>query len=655
MQETEQTRGKPHSSAPLGLHPRVQLLPHHVSEKIAAGEVVERPSSVIKELVENSIDAGAREILISLKEGGKSLIEVVDDGCGMTAEDITLCIQRHATSKVRKMEDLESLTTLGFRGEALPSISAVAELQIISRSKGEETAHELRCSHQEETPQAKPITFGHFRGSSHGTKITVESLFAQIPARLKFLKAPSAEVSQVRDWVERLSISHPEISFQLVNNDRSIIHLRAQEEKERIQSILSDSQDYPLVSAESNNGMRIRAHWLQGFSAPHTRKLIQVVNGRALRDRLLQQAILAPFRQALLPGQFPALVLFVDIPPSEIDVNVHPTKTEIRFLNPRELFKKVKSLIESMISDHGSFAYAGGKSASFDHSRFGGFGAREPGHETQFSSSQSDSQGFFQSAEPGPSHSPQREPRSGFKSEAFSLTYPNPSEPPPIPGSIYGTGDKSFHHPLKGARFSGTLFRTYLFFETSSDEITVVDQHAAHERVRYEKLKKQVFDPTQTPAQQQLLLPEVVNISEDQLLEIQNRIFWLEKMGFEVEVFSEESLLFRAIPASWSTGDLKTRLGNLISRLVEIDESENNELIFDETLFEKLASEACHSSIRAGDPLSEPEARALVDDLFLCEHPWNCPHGRPSIVKVPKARLEDWFKRRVPSGEDLSS
>ncbi|MGZ3699864.1 MAG: DNA mismatch repair endonuclease MutL, partial [Bdellovibrionota bacterium] len=343
---------------------RVKLLDPVVAERIAAGEVIERPSSVVKELVENSIDAGATEIAVVLSDGGKGLIEILDNGHGMQPEDLAICVQRHATSKLSSLQDLEKILTLGFRGEALPSIAAVSEMSILSRAQGAETAYEIReASARAVNPRPEAVTFGHFLNSPHGTRIRAAGLFSQVPARLKFLKSQGAEVSQVREWLERLALAHPKIGFRLVSDDRTVLTLKPQTEVERVRAILADGEDFPIVSAESerngfqDRGLTVRAHWVQGLSTPQTRRLVQVVNGRAVRDRMLQQALLAPFRQALLPGQFPAVALFIEISPAAIDVNVHPTKTELRFLDSRKVFHEVERLVDSLIAKHGAAGY----------------------------------------------------------------------------------------------------------------------------------------------------------------------------------------------------------------------------------------------------------------------------------------------------------
>lgn len=595
----------------------IQVLPPAVAERIAAGEVIERPASVVKELIENSIDAGATEIHVHLEDGGKALIEITDNGSGMEPKDLRLCIERHATSKLQTLDDLEKIATLGFRGEALPSVAAVSDLTILSRAKNSNTTYELKVTpFSRDKSQCDPITFGHFLNSPHGTRMRAVGLFSQIPARLKFLKSQAAEVSQVREWVERLALTHSHIGFKLTSNERTLVNLRPAEESARVREILGDGADFPLVSISSgedspiHGALKLRLHWLQGLSLPQTRRLVQVVNGRALRDRMLQQALLSSFKQALMPGQFPALALFVEVDPALLDLNVHPTKTEIRFLNSREIFHEIQSLVSQMIGQAGAPAYVPSLNSVAEPERF------------------------------------------QFEAQAFSFTPPAVSTSQHSPYTTHSTSEAAQNtalpsvplHPLSGARFAGFLFNTYLLYDLGQ-ELALVDQHAAHERIRFEKLKNRMFGANaQAPQTQALLIPESVTFPAEFKSHVLDRLPLLSSLGFEVELFSEDTVLFRGIPPEWGNTQLRTRLKNLIERLISV---EGTSLGMDEALFEKLASEACHSAVRAGDHLEPLEAASIVEQLFKCEHPWNCPHGRPTLVKIPQARLEEWFIRRV--------
>jgi len=613
---------------------QIRVLPPAIAERIAAGEVVERPASVVKELIENSLDAGSTEIAVTLEDGGKSLIEVIDNGIGMSPEDLEVCIERHATSKLNCLEDLENILTLGFRGEALASISAVSDVTLTSRQAHVSTAYELHAgdlaARTEKKCRSKKTTFGHFLHSPHGTRIQARGIFSQIPARLKFLKSQAAEVSQVRECMEKLSLAYPTVGFRLVSDHRTLFHLKPQDEFSRIRALLSDGEDFPLVTATNEsadfekNELQIRLHWIQGLSSPQSRKLIQIVNSRIIRDRMLQHAILNPFKQTLLPGQYPAVVLWMKVNPASIDVNVHPTKMEIRFLEHQKIFKSIDSLVRSLILQKGAPAIA--TLSLPQESR------------TEFSESP-----FFAP------HSPLPIPLSEITPAEQEPSYHRAEENLSLPSKSY---------PFQFTKQVGLLFHTYLIYE-DQDEMILVDQHAAHERITYEKLRKRVLHTSSEGAHSQaLLLPEVVKFPANQRPLLENRLIWMTQLGFETEIFGEDSLVFRSIPAEWGTYQLKIRLKNLLDRTLHMAPTDGNLespfapnlaplLAMDEALFEKLASEACHSSVRAGDKLEPLEAQALVEQLFHCEHPWNCPHGRPTIVKIPQGKLEEWFHRKI--------
>ena len=645
---------------------RIHRLPPGLAEKIAAGEVIERPASVVKELLENSLDAGATEVQVTLEEGGKNLIEVLDNGCGMGPDDLTLCIERHATSKLSSIEDLEKIQTLGFRGEALPSVAAVSELSILSRPDGQDQAYELRAGDIESRlakgTQVKKITFGHFLHSPHGTRIRATGLFSSIPARLKFLKSAAAEVSAVREWMERLALAYPSVGFKLLSGERTVLDLRPQSEPDRARQILSDGEDFPILSADSDQdgmrdlGLKIRLHWLQGMSAGSSKKLIQVVNKRAIRDRLLQQALLAPFRQLHLPGQFPAAALLIEINPAAIDVNVHPTKAEIRFLDSRKIFSTIHELVRKLVTDKGAPAIP--YSLSESYSEPPSFKSQPDFQQTQFSSQPRFERSFqktsrenwgsvAQELEKGLNPSflttdstPEFRPEPLESRDGFDLA-PSPSKPceeltsPP-------RGQFSSDIPT---RFSGYLFQTYFMMEQGEDLI-LVDQHAAHERIRFEKLKK----GTEQVTTQALLIPEMIRFRIEFKESVEKGIHELAQNGFDVEFFSEDTVIYRGVPADWGNRDLKMRLKNLtdsLSDLRNLDPSVNIKM--DSSVFESLASQACHSAVRAGDPLEKEEMEQLYQDLLLCEHPWNCPHGRPTTVKISKSKIEEWFLRKVVS------
>ncbi len=602
----------------------IQILPSLIAERIAAGEVIERPASVVKELVENSIDAGATSVEVRLVRGGTDLIEVIDNGSGMERSDLELCVCRHATSKISVFEDLSNLASLGFRGEALPSIASVAELTVTSKAKSGSETFEIKAA-QTAPVKAKSTQVANinFLGSNHGTRVRVASLFSQVPARLKFLKSQGAEASAVREILERLALTHPEVEFKLQSDERVLLNLPSEDLKNRAVRMLGDDNPYEVIEASLPGQYGIQIIWLKGLSFPHTRSMYQIVNGRALRDRTLQMAILNPLKQSFLPGNFPALVVKINVPADEIDVNVHPTKTEIRFLDSSKIFTLCNAVFKQILGGSG----VPFQSSPFTHPQSAHAGGVGGHYASGYAQSTSHLGGYSQSAF---SREQQHTPYLPSQSE-FSTS-----------GGFSSKFENSFIDSTPFGEFRGVLFSTYFVFE-AGDELLLIDQHAAHERIRYERLKKSILNREQIETQT-LLVAEVVKLPQDKIIQLKEKILMLEPLGFDAEIFGEESVIIRAIPAVWSNHDLKTRLKNLLERLIDAEVTPTN-LAWDETLFEKIAMEACRSSFKAGDHIHEAGAVDLTEKLFRCEHPGNCPHGRPTSVKISKTKVEEWFNR----------
>jgi DNA mismatch repair protein MutL len=605
---------------------KIAILPPLIAERIAAGEVIERPSSVVKELVENSIDAGATQVEVRLQKGGCDLIEVMDDGKGMPKDDLELCVCRHATSKIKLFEDLSQLHTLGFRGEALPSIASVAELTITSRNLEASETYEIKAAHTAPVrATGERVANYNFLGKPHGTRVRVASLFSQIPARLKFLKSPGAEAGAVREILERLALTHPEVRFALFSDERKLLDLPIETLAKRTERMLGDGNPFEVAQTKLDGAWAIEIIWLKGLSNPSTRSMYQIVNGRALRDRTLQMAMLQPLRQSFLPGNFPAMVVKLDIPADEIDVNVHPTKTEIRFLDSRKIFALCSAAIDRLLVESTPTENLGNfwseKAATAASQNFSGF-HYNPNRQAYLT--------------------PSTDSHSVASNEAGTL-YPTPESGTNFAPSL--DADFSFDTTPFG-QFRGVLFSTYFVFE-QGDELLLIDQHAAHERIRYERLKNSVLK-REVIEQQELLVPEVIKLSSDKVLELKDKIELLPTLGFDAEIFSEEAILFRTVPAVWGMSQLSPRLKNLLERLLEVDAKENAKtLTWDETLFEKVAMEACRSSFKAGDHIHEQGAIDLTRKLMKCEHPGNCPHGRPTFIKIPQLKVEEWFSRKI--------
>jgi DNA mismatch repair protein MutL len=564
-----------------------------LAERISATEMIERPSHVVKECLENALDAGCTEICVCLEDAGKKLIEICDNGSGMEPEDLAICSQRHTTSKLQCFEDLQELKTLGFRGEALASIDAVSELQIISRTKKAASASFYSQG------KLKKITFGSFLHATHGTQVRALGLFSKIPVRLKFLKSESAEIAHIREWMERIALAYPHVGFELKNNEKLIFRLRPETESKRVSHLLSDSSEATicmetLPSGPCDLGFQMHAYWVKKSSLPHTRKFITIVNHRAVKDKMLQQAAFSVFRQALMPGQFPAMAVFIEVHPNLLDVNVHPNKTEIRFLENKKIFSKVAELAKSFLD-------------------------KQFVHENKSHSNPSDSQ--FQQ--------PCLEPKENAESDK-----PSKFEENFRPETLSEIPKKE----LQG-KYLGAVFRNYLVYEKEL-ELVFIDQHAAHERIFYEKLRAIFSDPRQVMPSQILLIPQKIQLSQASTKIVKSNLKFLIHLGFEIETLEKNKFLVRSIPSIWKIQDIPTRFTNLLERLPETQDP-----FLDEELFESIATQACHSSIRSGDVLHPLQLQALAEQLLQCNHPWNCPHGRPTIISISEKEVKKWFQR----------
>lgn len=563
---------------------------------------------------------------------------------GIHPEDFRLAFIRHATSKISQIEDLESLSSLGFRGEALASIAAVSDVHLESRRIGHAQSFIYRSEDQSISPSPRT----EFLFQDHGTRIEVLSLFSKTPARYKFLKSPSAEVQSCKEWVEKLALSRPQAGFQLWNDGKEILNIPApivpdspSAQKIRIENLLGLPQENHWVHAEHVNELgTLKLHWLVGASVPHGRKLIQMVNGRVLKDRWIQQAISLALKQVFLPGQYPILVLELELQPSEVDWNVHPHKTEVRFSNSSVLFQWIRHSIQASLERTPLSRTIGSDTASeFSPSSF---------------SPTASVSGTAHSSSPfTPRQSFQTTPVE--KTLPFSFSSPQPS----AQNTVTATPDsgKSIFLKLTADRYTGTLFQTYFMYELEN-EVILIDQHAAHERIRYEFLKKKALATDFENSNQSLLLPEAVDFSFS-TREIEEEAFHLlEKLGFQAESLGPAGILFRSLPTLWNGPGLRARLFSLLERIQEaLHESAEGltstahtssaELLWDSALFEKIASESCRSSVMAGDVLQLPQIQSLIERLGKCEHPWNCPHGRLVMTRVGKSQVESWFQRKI--------
>jgi DNA mismatch repair protein MutL len=595
----------------------IRRLPEHLVNRIAAGEVVERPASAVKELVENAIDAGASRIAVSLAGGGIERIEVTDDGSGMSPADMKLALERHATSKLPG-DDIDRIETLGFRGEALPSIASVAKVIVESRVRPSPGSGQA-------APDGWSLTRDNGRPAGEGpaalppgTRVRVEDLFAKVPARRKFLRSERSEYGACLDVVRRLAMARPDIGFTLDHDGRTTLSVQPGEGRPARVSALTDR-----ALAESSVGVDYlrgdaRLGGIAGlptFSRGVADHQYLFVNGRPVKDRLLIGAVRAAYQDLLARDRHPVLALFIDLPGEEVDVNVHPAKTEVRFRDPAG----IRGLI------------VGGLRHALDAA---GFRSAQPVHSAGLAAWQP---APFAAAGPASAY-------PGFSSPASLLGRQDALweeradfEPRARAERAEASPPGAAHFPLGVAR--GQVAATYIVAE-AEDGLVLVDQHAAHERLVLERMRRAMADGT--VARQALLLPEVVELDEPACDRLEARAAELQEMGLEIERFGPKAMLVRATPALLGAGDVQGLVTDLADELAAFDAA----LSLRERLDHVAATMACHGSVRAGRILSVAEMNALLREMEITPRSGQCNHGRPTWVKLAHGDIEKLFGRR---------
>jgi DNA mismatch repair protein MutL len=594
----------------------IRRLPEHLINRIAAGEVVERPASALKELAENAVDSGAVNIAIRLLAGGIGRIEISDDGCGMTPDEMRLALERHATSKLPD-DAIEAVSTLGFRGEALPSIASVARLTLESRVRGGDGWRRTTDNGavEDEGPAALPP----------GTRVVVEDLFAKVPARRKFLRTARSEFSACVDTVKRLAMARPDIGFSLEHDGRRSMSVPPGQSRPERVAALTDSALLENSIAVDLNREGIKLGGVAGlptFNRGVADHQFLFVNGRPVKDRLLIGAVRGAYADVLARDRHPVVALFLDVPPSEVDVNVHPAKTEVRFREP--------ALIRGMIIS----------------------GLRRALEAAGFRSAQRPDANAMQrwQAEPvapldraidgrlfphGPAASTNETPFYGHVSDNRSRF----AMPPPAARAEMATDlpTDALAYPLGIAR--GQVGKTYIVAE-AEDGLILVDQHAAHERLVLERMRRALEGGR--VAAQALLLPEVVDLDESGCDRLEERAAELAELGLDIERFGPAAILVRGAPAALGNGDIKGLVTDLADELAAFDQA----LSLKERLDAVAGTMACHGSVRAGRILSVAEMNALLREMEVTPHSGQCNHGRPTWIKLAHGDIEKLFGRR---------
>ena len=596
----------------------IRRLPENLINRIAAGEVVERPASALKELVENSIDAGAANIAVRLANGGLDLVEVTDDGCGMSPPDIALALERHATSKLPD-EHIEQVATLGFRGEALPSIASVARLTIESRVRGQEEGWRSLVDHGawvSEGPAALPP----------GTRIRIEQLFERIPARRKFLRGVRSEYAACLDVVRRLAMARPEIGFTLEHDGRRVLAVQPGEAlAQRVSRIVARelAEDGVAIDVERGAARLTGVAGLPTFNRGVADHQFLFVNGRPVKDRLLIGAVRGAYAGMLARDRHAVLALFINLPPEEVDVNVHPAKTEVRFRDPAFVRGLIVGGLRHALDSAGQRSAQSPSASAMAHWQAEPIApAREPTLQSLFAREYSAPQSRVSEA---------AQAWRGHKSEILAPPSGRAEAAPEA-------GDEAGRFPLGIAR--GQVAQTYIVAETA-DGLVLVDQHAAHERLVLERLRAAGAGESAAAAQA-LLLPEVVELDEPACDRLEERAAQLADYGLAIERFGPSAMLVRAVPSALARGDVQALVRDIADDLAQNGDA----LLLGERLDHVLATMACHGSVRAGRTLSVAEMNALLREMERTPRSGQCNHGRPTWVMLRHDDIEKLFGRR---------
>ena len=593
---------------------RIHILSEELTNKIAAGEVVDRPASIVKELIENALDAGADEITIVLKNGGKQLIQVVDNGIGMTREDTILAIQRHTTSKIATYDDLHNIQTLGFRGEALASIASISKMEIKTIPRGEASGTLLRIDGGVVEDVADV-------GGVPGTSVSVKNVFFNTPARRKFLKSDEAEYRQILNVFQRFALGYFETRFVLYHNDQKIYDLPPAKPEIRVVDVLGKRYADKLVNVEDNNAVMQIWGFVGKQDATKKSRGDQYLflNGRYIQNRALNHAVVSSYGSILPRGEFPLYVLFLEIDPRRVDVNVHPSKMEVKFADERLIYSLVRNAVKRALSSQQvipDFA---------------------PDLDIVPQEIKRNHEEYFAHQTKIPLYEPPAQPKPTMGIQTFAGTQQGEAKE-----IAHEMMSKSQQQPAvspekKYERANvWQIHNQYILSEIKSGLI-IIDQHVAHERILYEKALK-AFEQSK-PASQQLLFPQVVELTPEEFSYLEEMLPFLEKVGFIIKGFGGNTVIIEGVPAEIKISNLETVLSEIIDDYVE---NKDNSLDIRDNV---AKSYSCKMAIKKGEPLTREEMNLLIDQLFATQSPYFCPHGRPVIINLPLEELDRRFGR----------
>lgn len=633
---------------------RINVLPKEIYQLIAAGEVVERPSSVVKEMIENSLDAGAKNITLEIKNGGSTYIRITDDGCGIERDDVRKVFISHATSKISKKDDLNSIATLGFRGEAMASISAVSKVELLTKSENEEigTRYEIAGGEELEFDDA---------GCPNGTTIVVRDIFFNTPARMKFLKKDVTEGNQVAGIVDRMAISHPEISFRFIRDGKQVLITSGNGDlKSTVYSVLGKEMSDSLMSVDySFNDMRITGFVSKPTASRKSRAgQYFYINNRIVKSKTAMAALEQAYKNTIMVGRFPACVLNIELNPAQVDVNVHPAKTEVRFANEKPIFDLVYYAVKTAIENDRTVkevefkdnpiyrqesknVYQNNDNKSFQ-AKFDFFKKKDepPSQQVIKTKPRED---FWQVEASKPEYKIARDEKSKARVD-INIEYEEPEEISTAKSKdapkerdiekVVITDEKDNENVIPNFKLIGEAFKTYLIVEIEN-ELYFIDKHAAHERMNFERFKAQATVETQM-----LLAPVVVNLTKDEFIAISENVELIKKCGFELEEFGESQIIVRAIPSLVDGDSVKDLMLEIAQKLLE-----HKTDILPDKIDWIYHSASCRGAVKAGDYTSRQEQEMFVKKLLSMPNIRFCPHGRPVFIKMSKYDIEKQFGR----------
>lgn len=587
---------------------KIHVLPEPLINQIAAGEVVERPASVVKELVENSLDAGATDIRVAVENGGKKRIEVQDNGCGMHPDDALLALERHATSKIRDLADLEQISTLGFRGEALPSIASVSRLRLITSNGNTPSGSEIAA-------EGGRVQKEHAAGRARGTTLEIRDLFFNTPARKKFLKSRATELSHITGSLTEIALAHPEVHFTLHHNGRSLLNTPPVPSLlERAFQLFGLGMKENLMDVEEGReGLHLFGLVsVPGFTKPSGAHLNFYVNRRPVRDRTLRHAVYEAYETLLMRGRHPLVYLFLDVDPGMADVNVHPSKREVRFSNMRLIHDFLRDAVRMTVQGYGRSMQETPEPDTRPHPR------EERVREAV--------ERYFRSHASGTAS-----PETSRCSAGPSGTKPAlPQKFAPVIQALFG---KERLVPL------GQIADSFIVTQDREGMI-LIDQHAAHERILYEKFRR-YYTRSRIPVQH-LLIPLNLELTGKETVLLQGHLETLQRLGIEIEDFGHGTFIVKGVPMWVADTDIQEMVRSLLEDLAELEQSGELERRFEEIIHVF----SCRAAIKANRRLSREEMESLIRDLGVADSPHTCEHGRPTMIRIDLPEIEKRFQRR---------